>query len=139
MLTSETDAVTGQPRPLRPETAPDLAREEVVRLRNEGLLRVSGSGLRGVGDGLRVTGSSSVVEFDAVTDWYLMAWDAFGAEQFPYDEARKLAIALGMDLDKTIMAGKRLAAKKGEFIVLQTPGQRRRKGVVDDEVMLFEC
>ena len=68
-----------------------------------------------------------------------MAWDAFGAEQFPYDEARKLAIALGMDLDKTIMAGKRLAAKKGEFIVLQTPVQRRRKGVVDDEVMLFEC
>jgi hypothetical protein len=78
------------------------------------------------------------VDFDPVTDWYLMAWDAFGAEQFPYDEARKLAIALGMDLDKTIMAGKRLAAKKGEFIVLQTPVQRRRKGVVDDEVMLFE-
>ena len=78
------------------------------------------------------------VQFDPVTDWYLMAWDAFAAEQFPYDEARKLAIALGMDLDKTIMAGKRLAAKKGEFIVLQPPVQRRRKGMVDDEVMLFE-
>ena len=132
VLTSETDPKTGLPRTLRPETALDLAREEVVRLRKEGLLRVTGSGFR-------VPGSSSVVEFDAVTDWYLMAWDAFGAEQFPYDEARKLAIALGMDLDKTIMAGKRLAAKKGEFIVLQTPVQRRRKGVVDDEVMLFEC
>jgi len=36
------------------------------------------------------------------------------------------------------MAGKRLAAKKGEFIVLQTPVQRRKKGMVDDEVMLFE-
>ena len=121
VLTSETDAVTGQPRTLRPETALDLAREEVVRLRKAGLL------------------GGREVHFDPVTDWYLMAWDAFGAEQFPYDEARKLAIALGMDLDKTIMAGKRLAAKKGEFIVLQTPVQRRRKGVVDDEVMLFEC
>jgi len=134
VLTSETDPKTGQPRTLRPETALELAREEVVRLRKEGLLRVSS-------DGFRVSSSqpATVVEFDPVTDWYLMAWDAFGAEQFPYDEARKLAIALGMDLDKTIMAGKRLAAKKGEFIVLQTPVQRRRKGVVDDEVPLFEC
>ena len=110
----------GQPRTLRPETALDLAREEVVRLRKEGLLR------------------GREVQFDPVTDWYLMAWDAFAAEQFPYDEARKLAIALGVDLDKTIMTGKRLAAKKGEFIVLQTPVQRRRKGTVDDEVVLFE-
>jgi len=143
VLTSEVDPKTGQPRTLRPETALDLAREEVVRLRKEGLLRVTSSGLR-------VTSSqpetrppetrppATVVQFDPVTDWYLMAWDAFAAEQFPYDEARKLAIALGVDLDKTIMAGKRLAAKKGEFIVLQTPVQRRKKGMVDDEVMLFE-
>jgi hypothetical protein len=131
VLTSEVDPKTGQPRTLRPETALDLAREEVVRLRKEGLLKVSG-------DGLRVAGDGAAVEFDPVTDWYLMAWDAFGAEQFPYDEARKLAMAVGVDLDKTVMAGKRLATKKGEFIVLQTPVQRRRKGVVDDEVMLFE-
>jgi len=120
VLTSEVDPKTGQPRTLRPETALDLAREEVVRLRKEGLL------------------SGREVQFDGVTDWYLMAWDAFAAEQFPYDEARKLAIALGVDLDKTIMASKRLAAKRGEFIVLQTPVQRRKKGMVDDEIMLFE-
>jgi hypothetical protein len=150
VLTSEVDPKTGQPRTLRPETALDLAREEVIRLRKEGLLRVTSSELR-------VTGSqpatrqpatrnsqpatrppATVGEFDPVTDWYLMAWDAFAAEQFPYDEARKLAIALGVDLDKTIMSGKRLAAKKGQFIVLQTPVQRRKKGMVDDEVMLFE-
>ena len=120
VLTSDVDPKTGQPRTLRPETALDLAREEVVRLRKEGLLR------------------GREVQFDPVTDWYLMAWDAFAAEQFPYDEARKLAIGVGVDLDKTIMASKRLAAKKGEFIVLQTPVQRRRKGVVDDEATLFD-
>jgi hypothetical protein len=133
VLTSEVDPKTGQPRTLRPETALDLAREEVVRLRKEGLLRgkLPSPVATGEGPGVRA-------DFDPITDWYLMAWDAFAAEQFPYDEARKLAIALGVDLDKTIMAGKRLVAKKGEFIVLQTPVQRRRKGMVDDEVMLFE-
>jgi putative DNA methylase len=120
VLTSEIDPKTGHPRPLRPETALDLARQEVVRLRKQGLLL------------------GREIQFDPVTDWYLMAWADFGAEQFPYDEARKLAIALGVDLDKTIMAGKRLVTKKGEFVVLQTPVQRRRKGMVDDEVMVFE-
>ncbi len=119
VLTSEVDAKTGQPRPLRPETALDLAREEVVRLRKQGLLL------------------GSEVQFDPVTDWYLMAWDAFGAEQFPYDEARKLAIALGVDLDGTLMRQKRLVAKKGSYVVLLKPTERRREGMVDDEVTSF--
>jgi adenine-specific DNA methylase len=120
VLTSEIDEKTGQPRPLRPETALDLAREEVIRLRKEGLL------------------AGRDVRFDPVTDWTLMAWDAFAAAEFPYDEARKLAIALGVDMDKTIMASKRLAIKKSSSVVLQEPIKRRKKGMVDDEVLLFE-
>ena len=120
VLTSEVDPKTGEPKPLRPEVALDLAREEVIRLRKEGLLL------------------GRDVQFDPVTDWYLMAWDAFSAEQFPYDEARKLAIALGIDLDHTIMRTKRIAAKKGKYIVLQTPLKRRKRGMVDDEVQEFE-
>jgi putative DNA methylase len=120
VLTSEVDPKTGQPRPLRPETALDLAREEVVRLRRQGLLL------------------GQDIQFDPVTDWYLMAWDAFGAEQFPYDEARKLAIALGVDLDRTIMGTKRIATKKGQYIVVQQPAKRRKRGMVDDEVATFE-
>lgn len=120
VLTSEIDEKTGQPRPLRPEIALDLAREEVIRLRKEGLL------------------AGRDVHFDPVTDWTLMAWDAFAAVEFPYDEARKLAIALGVDMDKTIMASKRLAVKKSSSIVLQEPLKRRKKGMVDDDVLLFE-
>jgi putative DNA methylase len=120
VLTSEIDEKTGQPRPLRPETALDLAREEVIRLRKEGLL------------------AGRDVRFDPVTDWVLMAWDAFAAVEFPYDEARKLAIALGVDMDKTIMASKRLAIKKSSSVVLQEPTKRRKKGMVDDDVLLFE-
>lgn len=119
VLTSEVDAKTGQPKPLRPEIALDLAREEVVRLRKQGLLL------------------GRDVQFDPVTDWYLMAWDAFKAEQFPYDEARKLAIALGIDLDTTLMKQKRIAAKKGQYIIIQTPKERRKKGMVDDEITAF--
>ncbi len=119
VLTSEVDPKTGQPKPLRPEIALDLAREEVVRLRKQGLL------------------AGREVQFDPVTDWYLMAWDAYAAEQFPYDEARKLAIALGVDLDHDIMSVERLAIKKGEYILMQTPVERRKKGQVDDEVTSF--
>ena len=120
MLTSDVDPKTGQPKPLRPETALDLAREEVIRLQKQRLLL------------------GREVQFDPVTDWYIMAWDAFGAEQFPYDEARKLAIALGLDADKDLMKAQRLIAKKGEYVIMQTPSARRRKGVVDDDVTSFE-
>ena len=119
VLTSEVDAKTGQPKPLRPEIALDLAREEVVRLRKQGLL------------------AGRQVQFDPITDWYLMAWDAYAAEQFPYDEARKLAIALGVDLDHDLMSIKRLAKKKGEYILIQTPVERRKTGMVDDEITSF--
>lgn len=121
VLTSEVDPKTGQPRTLRPETALDLAREEVIRLRKQGLLL------------------GRDIQFDPVTDWYLMAWDAFAAEQFPYDEARKLAIALGVDLDHDLMAIKRLAIKKGEFVTLQEPAARRKQGMVDEDARSFEA
>jgi hypothetical protein len=120
VLTSEVDPKTGEPKPLRPETALDLAREEVVRLRKQGLL------------------AGRDIKFDAVTDWYLMAWDAFHAEQFPYDEARKLAIALNIDVEKTLMQTKRLVEKKGEYVTLVPPTARRRKNIVDDEAQSFE-
>ncbi len=120
VLTNEIDEKTGNPKPLRPEIALDLAREEVVRLRKEGLL------------------AGRNLEFDAITDWVLMAWDAFQAEQFPYDEARKLAIALGLDLDNLLMRTKRLVVKSGQFVILQGPAQRRKKGMVDADVTIFE-
>jgi putative DNA methylase len=120
VLTSEVDPKTGQPKTLRPETALDLAREEVIRLRKQGLLL------------------GRDIQFDPITDWYLMAWDAFSAEQFPYDEARKLAIALGVDLDHDLMSIERLAVKKGEFINLQKPIERRKHGMVDEEARTFE-
>jgi putative DNA methylase len=118
--TSEVDEKTGKPRELRAETALDLAREEVIGLRKEGLL----------------LGRS--VRFDAVTDWYIAAWDAFGAVEFPADEARKLAIAVGIDdVEDVLVRRERIIAKKQSTVVLQTPVARRKRDVVDPEADFF--
>jgi adenine-specific DNA methylase len=119
VLTSNTDPKTGKEIPLQPGEALDLARREVINLRKQGLL----------------LGRS--VEFDPVTDWYLMAWDAFRAQEFPADEARKLALALGLDLEANLIRDKRLVSKKGKNVTLALTSVRRKKGMVDPDAEAF--
>ena len=119
VLTREVDERTGQPKALRPETALDLAREEVIALRKRGLLL------------------GRDVQFDPVTDWALMAWDAFQAETFPADEARKLALALGLDVERDLVA-QRVISKSGSDVTLLQPKQRRVRGKVDPEAKSFD-
>ena len=73
------------------------------------------------------------VVFDPITRWYLLAWDVFGAEKFPYDEARLLAMTCGIELDRTIIKEQGVATKSGKYVVLQSPegrmdGHRRGDG-----------
>ena len=83
---SSTPDADGKERLLRPEEALDLAREEVVSLRRTRL----------VGKAARV---------DDITDFVLMAWDIFGAREFPFDTARLLALAVGgLDVDALVRA-----------------------------------
>jgi len=119
VLTSELDPTTGQPRALKPEEALNLARQEVLALRKQGLL----------------LGRS--LQFDPVTDWYLLAWDAFQAGEFPADEARKLALSLGLDLEETLVRSKQLLTKKQNFVAFTAPQDRRRRGMVDPEAASF--
>lgn len=120
VFSSETDE-KGQPIPLRPDAALELAREEVIALRREELLY------------------GRKVQFDPITDWYLIAWDAFKAEEFPADEARKLAIALGLSLEEDVVRRKAIVTKKGSNVVFQLPRARRKKGAVDPEANTFDC
>jgi putative DNA methylase len=76
------------------------------------------------------------VRFDPVTDWVLMAWDAFRAERFPADEARKLAIALGLEVEADLVRG-RVVGKSGDDVVLLEPKARRGRGRVDPEADRF--
>ncbi|MCX5965992.1 MAG: DUF1156 domain-containing protein [Cyanobacteria bacterium] len=65
--------------------------------------------------------------FDPITTWYILAWDAFRAREFPFDEARQLALAVGgfnlMDLHKI----HKIAEIKGGNCQLLTPDQRLKK------------
>ena len=115
VLTSETDPKTGDPLPLKPGEALDLAREEVINLRKQGLL----------------LGRS--VEFDPITDWYLMAWDAFRAQEFPPTRPASSRLALGLDLERDIIRDKKLVAKKSGTVVICQPADRRKKNMVDDD------
>ena len=119
VLTSDFDERSGEPKPLRPDVALDLARSEVVELRKRRLL-------------------GRDTRFDPVTDWYLMAWDAFKAVAFPADEARKLALALGLDLERDLVAQRRLLRKKGATVELLSPSHRRGRHRVDPDSDAFE-
>ena len=119
VFTSEVDPQTGEPRRLRPEEALNLARREVADMRLRGMLL------------------GRKVEFDPITDWYLLAWDSFRAKEFPYDDARKLAFALGIDLDREVRR-LRIVVKKQSSVVMQEPKQRRRSGLADTEADSFE-
>lgn len=105
---SSTPDSDGRDQLLRPEDALDLAREEVVDLRRS-----------------RLVGSAAKV--DEVTDFVLLAWDIFGAREFPYDTARLLALAVGgLDLDTLERA--KVIAKKSGSVVLLAPKDRLRRG-----------
>lgn len=113
VYSSEADAATGRSRLLRPEEALDAAREEVVRLQRR-----------------RLVGTD--VQFDALTDFELIAWETFKAAEFPFDEARRLALATG-GLDVDALAKAKILEKKAGSVILLPPEKRvRRAG--DDQL-----
>lgn len=99
----------GEREVLRPDAALDLAREEVADLKKRGLL------------------GGREVNFDRVTDWWLIAWNDFQAAQFPFDEARKLSIAMHLEVDDLARIHKLIQATSGT-VTLLTPAQRRTAG-----------
>jgi adenine-specific DNA methylase len=96
------------PYAVTPEDALTAARREVKNWRLE-----------------QLTHRKARTDMDAVTAWFVLAWDAFEAPVFPYDEALRLARAVGVDLDKEIVG--RLATKKASDIVLLDSQQRAAK------------
>jgi adenine-specific DNA methylase len=96
------------PYAVTPEDALTAARREVKNWRLE-----------------QLTHRKARTDMDPVTAWFVLAWDAFEAPVFPYDEALRLARAVGVDLDKEIVG--RLATKKASDIVLLDSQQRAAK------------
>ena len=92
-----------------PEDALDTASREVKRWRLE-----------------QLTHLKAHADLDAPTAFFVLAWDTFNAPVFSYDEALRLARAVGTDLDKQVV--KRLAEKNGSNLRLWDSVRRSAKG-----------
>ncbi len=95
--------------PVRPEVAFAEARRAIANYRFRKLVQTDTAG------------------FDPLTQWYLLAWDAFKAREFVFDEARQLALAIGgfnvEDLSKVY----KLITSTGGMCKLLTPKERLKK------------
>jgi adenine-specific DNA methylase len=108
------------PYAVRPEDALEAARREVKQWRMEQLATVKRQH-----------------HLDALTEWYVLAWDAFRAPRFPADEALKLARVVGLDFDQDVK--KQVCEVKGDDVVLWDSITRHRNGSlrhVSEECML---
>ena len=99
------------PYAVTPEDALRRARREVKRWRLE-----------------QLTHLESQADLDPATGFFVLAWDAFRAPVFSYDEALRLARATGADLDREIVG--RLAGKKAGNLVLWDSAHRAAKGAL---------
>jgi len=70
---------------------------------------------------------TDTVGFDALTQWYLLAWDAFSAREFPFDEARQLALAIGGFNVNDLAREYKLIDSASGTCKLLTPQQRLKK------------
>lgn len=99
------------PYAVKPEDALEVARREVKEWRLQQLTHVQRN-----------------VELDNLTSWFVLAWDAFEAPVFPYDEANRLAKVCGVDLDRDVVG--KLAEKKAADLVLWDSVARAAKGTL---------
>jgi len=96
---------------VNPEDALNVARREVKRWRLEAL-----------------TGLKASADIDPVTAFFVLAWDSFRAPVFAYDEALRLARAVGVALDGQV-AG-RLANKRASNLHLWDSERRAAGGAL---------
>jgi putative DNA methylase len=107
VYSSEADPETGKSRLLRPEEALDAARGELVRLQRQRLI-------------------GRAAQLDPMTDFVLLSWEIFKAREFPFDEARRLALAVGgLDVDTLVKA--KIVTKKTGTVSLVPPSGRVRR------------
>ena len=74
----------------------------------------------------QLTSAERRSRLDPLTEWFVLAWDAFEVPQFPYDEALRLARVVGLDLDKDVVGV--LAEKKASDLILWDSSTRATKG-----------
>ena len=99
------------PYAVSPEDVLDTARREVKRWRLE-----------------QLTQRRADADLDPATAFFVLAWDAFEAPVFAYDEALRLARAVGVDLEREVVG--RLAEKRGSDLRLWDSTRRAAGGAL---------
>jgi adenine-specific DNA methylase len=97
------------PYRVTPEDALEAARREVKQWRLDQLTTVKRQ-----------------AHLDPLTEWYVLAWDAFRAPRFPADEALKLARVVGLDFEEEVRDV--ACAVSGEDVTLWDSQTRLMKG-----------
>lgn len=109
---SEVKSLTG--KTIQPEEALDVARKVVTNRTLQKLVPGGGSGI------------------DEITKFYILAMHFYRARQFPFDEARKLAISVG--IDASLLRDKHhIIRKKSEDVVILDAAEREHSGYIDLE------
>jgi len=67
---------------------------------------------------------------DPVSKFYLTAWHFFKARIFPFDEARRLALSIGINIDDLKKNHKLLNKKSGD-VELLLPKDREKNGTIN--------
>ncbi len=102
----------GRARLLRPEEALDIARSEIVRIQRARLVGFA-------------------VEFDPLTDFTITFWDVIRDDTATFDEARRLALAVGgLSVDELEQA--RILVKQAGTVRLLAPKERVRPRLSDE-------
>ena len=99
------------PYAVTPEDALDAARREVKRWRLSQLTHVKADD-----------------DLDPLTAFFVLAWDAFKAPVFAYDEALRLARAVGVDLEGGVVG--RIASKKTSDLHMWDSARRAAAGAL---------
>ena len=66
---------------------------------------------------------------DPVSKFYLIAWHFFKARSFPFDEARRLALSIGINIDE-LKTGYKILNKKSGDVYLILPKEREKSGTI---------
>lgn len=119
VFTKHSSILDSAGNPVEPKAAFEEVRQAIVEYRLQNLLE--GKDFNGI---------------DPLTQWYILAWDTFEAREFPFDEARQLALAVGgFDVSDLVKKHKLLDSASG-YCKLLTPEQRLKKrafSVIDTE------
>jgi len=99
---------------VRPERALNVAREIVTDIIYKKIIK------------------STSTSIDLISKFYLIAWHLYKAREFPFDEARNLALSIGLNVEDLKSIHKILNKKAGD-VELISPRDREKQGFLNLE------